>query len=86
MVEVRELIKRLAAQERTTFFVSSHLISEMEMICNRIGILHKGKLIREGGMAELLKESGQSLETYFVAQLRIEREEARHESAAVQYH
>jgi ABC-2 type transport system ATP-binding protein len=86
MVDIRELIRRLAAEEQTTFFVSSHLISEMEMICNRIGIIHDGKLIREGGMGELLEESGQSLENYFVQQIRAEREAAHHEPVEIQYH
>lgn len=86
MVEIRELIKRLAIEQRTTFFVSSHLISEMEMMCNRIGIIHDGKLIREGSMGELLQASGQSLETYFVQQIRAEREVAHHELVDVQYH
>jgi ABC-2 type transport system ATP-binding protein len=86
MFEIRELIRRLASEEQITFFVSSHLISEMEMICNRIGIIHNGKLIREGGMGELLQASGQSLETYFVQQIREEREAANHEPVEVQYH
>jgi len=86
MVEIRELITQLAREEQITFFLSSHLISEMEKICNRIGIIHHGKLIREGGMAELLQASEQSLETYFVQQIRAEREAAQDEPAHVQYH
>lgn len=88
MVEIRELIGRLAREEQTTFFVSSHLITEMEMICNRVGIIHDGRLIREGGMSELLQASGQSqsLESYFVQQIRAEREASRHEHANGQYH
>ncbi|TJY42211.1 ATP-binding cassette domain-containing protein [Cohnella pontilimi] len=86
MVEIRELIRRLAVEEQITFFVSSHLITEMEMICNRIGIIHNGRLIREGDIGELLQESGQSLETYFVQQIRAEREAANHEPAPIQYH
>ncbi|WP_276356907.1 ABC transporter ATP-binding protein [Cohnella caldifontis] len=88
MVEIRELVRKLAREERTTFFLSSHLISEMEMICNRIGILHEGKLIREGSMGELLQGSGpsSSLETYFIEQIRAEREAADHEPANVRYH
>ncbi|WP_123043266.1 ABC transporter ATP-binding protein [Cohnella candidum] len=86
MVEIRELIARLAKEEQVTFFLSSHLISEMEMICNRVGILHNGRLIREGGMGELVHGSGQSLESYFVQQIRAEREAGRHEPAEVHYH
>lgn len=86
MVEIRELIRRLAVEEHITFFISSHLISEMEMICNRIGIIHGGRLIREGAIGELLQASGQSLETYFVQQIRAEREAPHHESVEIQYH
>jgi ABC-2 type transport system ATP-binding protein len=85
MVEIRELIARLASQERITFFLSSHMISEMELICNRIGILHNGKLIREGHTDVLMQASGQSLESYFVQQIRAEREASQHESINVQY-
>lgn len=86
MFEMRELIARLAREERITFFLSSHLISEMERICSRIGIIHNGKLIREGGMEELVKASGESLETYFVHQIREVREAERHGAAEVRYH
>ncbi len=77
MVEIRELIACLASQERITFFISSHLIHEMELICNRIGIIYNGKLIREGMLAELLNGPYHSLEDYFVNQLREERRTER---------
>jgi ABC-2 type transport system ATP-binding protein len=86
MFDIRELIRQLANEERITFFLSSHLISEMEMICNRIGILHNGKLIQEGSMDELVQASGQSLETYFVQQIRAEREAAQNGAVKVEYH
>lgn len=86
MVEIRELIARLAGEERITFFLSSHIISEMELICNRIGIVHNGKLIREGRTNELTSASGQSLEKYFVQQIRAEREASQDEAINVQYH
>jgi ABC-2 type transport system ATP-binding protein len=78
MVEIRELILRLAREERITFFISSHLVHEMELICNRIGIMYNGKLIREGKLSELLDGSYASLEDYFVQQVREERRTARH--------
>jgi ABC-2 type transport system ATP-binding protein len=48
MVQIREIILKLAREERITFLISSHLIHEMELMCNRIGIIHQGKLVREG--------------------------------------
>lgn len=78
MVEIRELIARLAQEEHITFFISSHLIREMELICNRVGIIYNGKLIREGLLSELLGGPYSSLEEYFVAQVREERRTERH--------
>lgn len=46
IVEVRQLLKELVA-EGTTIFLSSHILGEISKICNRIGIIHKGKLINE---------------------------------------
>jgi ABC-2 type transport system ATP-binding protein len=53
-VAVRELLLRLKATG-TTVFLSSHLLSEIESICDRVGILHRGKLVRLGRPAELLE-------------------------------
>ena len=53
-VAVRELLLRLKAAGKTVF-LSSHLLSEIEMICDRIGVLHRGKLVRLGTTAELLE-------------------------------
>lgn len=78
MVEIRKLIARLAREEHITFFISSHLIHEMELICNRIGIIYEGRLIREGVISELLGGSYASLEDYFVEQVREERGRAVH--------
>lgn len=46
VVEIRELILKIAA-EGTTLLVSSHILSEVERIFTRIGILNKGKLLEE---------------------------------------
>jgi ABC-type multidrug transport system ATPase subunit len=54
MREVRNLIRRISQQERTTIFLSSHLLGEMEMVCNRIGIIHRGEIIKEGMVDDLL--------------------------------
>ncbi|MGV3487675.1 MAG: ABC transporter ATP-binding protein [Tuberibacillus sp.] len=43
--EIREYIRNLAEKEGLAVFVSSHLLSEMELMCDRIGILQNGKLI-----------------------------------------
>jgi ABC-2 type transport system ATP-binding protein len=52
----RAEIRRVLAEERArgaTIFLNSHLLSETERICDRIGILAKGRLVKEGPMGEL---------------------------------
>jgi len=61
MKEVRDLLLKLAREEKLTIFVSSHLLSEVELLCNRVGIIEHGKLIAEGTVDELLarRDGGQ---------------------------
>lgn len=58
MREVRELLKELVRRDGITVFVSSHLLSEIEQMCNRVAILDGGKLVSEGLVAELTGQSG----------------------------
>jgi len=53
--EVRDLLKRLASQG-TTVFVSSHLLSELELISEYIVMLRKGEVVFAGTMQDLLLE------------------------------
>jgi ABC-2 type transport system ATP-binding protein len=71
-VDIRNIIKSLSENNGTTFFISSHMIHEMEITCNRIGIIDEGRLIRTGSVAELLKDYA-SLEEYFIKQVREDR-------------
>lgn len=43
--EFREFLRKIAAEEGVSIFVSSHLLSEIEMMCDRIGIIKQGELI-----------------------------------------
>ena len=43
--EIRDYMKRLSREEGMTVIVSSHLLSEMEMMCDRFGIIQNGKLV-----------------------------------------
>ncbi len=52
--EVRNLIRRISQEGKMTVFLSSHILSEMEMVCNRIGIMYRGGLIAEGDVDKLL--------------------------------
>jgi len=53
MVDIRNIIKSLASDNKITFFISSHLIHEMELLCNRIGVIEDGRLIETGTVNEL---------------------------------
>lgn len=53
---IRELIRGLAAQGRTVF-LSSHLLNEVEQVCNRVAIINQGQIIAQGLVNELLSAS-----------------------------
>lgn len=53
-MEIRELIKSLNVEKKITLLMSSHLLSEIEEICNRMIIIDKGTKIVEGEVADLL--------------------------------
>jgi ABC-2 type transport system ATP-binding protein len=52
--EIRELLRHLARDRDMAVFVSSHLLGEVELMCDRVAIIHKGKLLREGPVANLI--------------------------------
>lgn len=52
--ETRKLIRRLRDEFRLTILLSSHLLTEIEQLCNRVGIIHEGRLLYEGGPESLL--------------------------------
>lgn len=47
IVEVRELLQDLSMNKGVTVFISSHILGEVSKLANRIGIIHKGKLMQE---------------------------------------
>jgi ABC-2 type transport system ATP-binding protein len=66
-VEMRQLIRTLSSNG-TTVVLCSHLLSEVEQLCERIAILNKGRLVAEGTVTALLAAAGsRSLEEYFLA-------------------
>jgi ABC-2 type transport system ATP-binding protein len=60
VVEMRSLIRRLGTGSRTVL-LSSHLLSEMEQVCDRVGIIRRGRLVREGTVDELRGEPAVTL-------------------------
>jgi ABC-2 type transport system ATP-binding protein len=58
-VQVRELLIR-SRDSGKTVFLSSHLLSEVELVCDRVAILNKGRLVALGKTSELLQSGGQT--------------------------
>ena len=56
MAEMRTLIRRLGASGRTVL-LSSHLLGEVEQICDRVGVISRGRIVAESTVAELRGES-----------------------------
>jgi len=52
--DIRALIQRLNRDSGVTFVISSHLLYEIELTCNRVGIVHEGKLRVQDRVATLL--------------------------------
>lgn len=58
--ELRNYLKRLAHEEGVAVFVSSHLLSEMELMCDRVGVLQNGRLVRIQSIRDFVHNSGSS--------------------------
>ena len=52
--DVRELIRRLGRDGRTTVFLSSHLLAEVQAVCDDVTILAKGRCVASGSVREVL--------------------------------
>jgi ABC-2 type transport system ATP-binding protein len=52
---IRNLLERLKDKGKT-IFINSHLLGEVELICDRVGILQRGEMIREGNVVELTRQ------------------------------
>ena len=58
MAEIRDLVRRLGTGGRTVL-LSSHLLHEVEAVCDSVAILSRGKLIAQGDVSELVKSGEQ---------------------------
>ncbi|MDQ0060872.1 ABC transporter ATP-binding protein [Paenibacillus harenae] len=57
--EMREYLKRIAKEESISILVSSHLLSEMELMCSRVVVIQEGKLVTHRTIGESVRESSQ---------------------------
>lgn len=65
--ELRDILKRLAHEEQVAVFVSSHFLSEMELMCDRVAIIHNGRILGEKPIKELLAQvSGRMMHRFAV--------------------
>jgi ABC-2 type transport system ATP-binding protein len=60
----RETVRE-AKERGQTIFLSSHILSEVEAVCDRVGILRAGRLVDQGTLAELRHLSAQTIEVTF---------------------
>src|SRR3989454_8969526 len=72
MAEIREVIKSLKGQGRT-IFMSSHLLGEVQEVCDQVALLNHGELLVQGSVRDLSRESGAS--TFQTTFLRAPTEE-----------
>jgi ABC-2 type transport system ATP-binding protein len=55
--EIRGIMQQLKAQGKT-IFLNSHLLGEVELICDHVSILQRGEMVREGDIATLTRQKG----------------------------
>ncbi|MBO8164971.1 MAG: ABC transporter ATP-binding protein [Brevibacillus sp.] len=63
--ELRNFVRRLAEEEGLAVFVSSHLLSEIELMCDRVAIIHKGRVIFVGAVRELMAQYADQVDWRF---------------------
>ena len=68
MIDVRHIIKDMAEKENTTFFISSHLIHDVELTCTSVGILYNGKMLSIDSTKNILNNYA-SLENFFISEV-----------------
>ena len=57
--EMRALIRSLAADDGVTVILASHQLLEVQRVCDRVAILNKGRLVREGTVSDLMSDGEQ---------------------------
>jgi len=60
--EIRDLIYHLKQEQGRTIFFCSHILSDVQDICDRVAILHHGKLLKMGSLSELLGRESEKIQ------------------------
>jgi ABC-2 type transport system ATP-binding protein len=72
--EIRHLIRSLAHERGLAVFVSSHLLAEVEQMCDRVAIIHRGRTLAAGSVQDLLERSAAGRTRFIVASPEAARE------------
>ena len=67
MKAMRILFRRLVQEEGMTILMSSHLLSEIEQIADRVGVIADGTVVQEAEMADIRKQHPSNMEDYFIS-------------------
>lgn len=62
--DLRDILKRLAHEDGICVIVSSHLMAEMELMCDRVGIINNGRMLGVYTIDEMISASNQGTEEY----------------------
>jgi ABC-2 type transport system ATP-binding protein len=62
--DVRDLMVELRERGKTVFF-STHILSDVESICDRVGMLRRGELVKAGALHEIVRDQVQGVEVAF---------------------
>ncbi|MWC30409.1 ABC transporter ATP-binding protein [Paenibacillus sp. MMS18-CY102] len=69
--ELRDYLRKLAKEEGITVFVSSHLLSEMELMCDRVAIIQNGKLVDQ----RIISQEGPAADALLTYRFEVDRPE-----------
>ena len=73
MVDIRNIVTSLSKENNTTFFISSHLVHEIETLCTKAAIICDGCLISEIEISKLEEMGFSSLEDFYIKNIKNQR-------------
>ncbi len=65
--EIRNLLLQLKRKQGTTILISSHILAEIQLVADRVGIINKGKILEELSIGDM--KNNQELESYFIKRM-----------------